>query len=37
LLGGGKALFKDVKQRHALRTSRVAALDGGKIEMRFAL
>lgn len=37
LLGGGKALFKDVKQHHALRTLHVTALDGGKIEMRFAL
>lgn len=37
LLGGGKALFKDVKQRHALRTVHAATLDGGKIEMRFAL
>lgn len=35
LLGAGKALFKDVKQRHALRTSHVAELDGGRIDMRF--
>ncbi len=37
LLGAGKALFKDVKRRHALRTVGAAAIDGGKIDMRFVL
>jgi dihydrofolate reductase len=36
VLGGGKALFKDVKERHALKLVRVMPLNSGKIGLTYS-
>ena len=36
VLGGGKALFKDVKERHALRLVRVKPLNSGKVGLTYS-
>ncbi len=33
ILGGGKALFKDVKERHALKLVRAKPLKSGKVSL----
>jgi hypothetical protein len=33
ILGGGKALFKDVKERHALKLMHVKPLKSGKVSL----
>jgi dihydrofolate reductase len=35
ILGGGKALFKDVKERQALKLERVNALKSGKVSLTY--
>lgn len=35
ILGGGKALFKDVKERHALKLVRSKALKSGKVSLAY--
>jgi dihydrofolate reductase len=36
ILGGGKALFKDVKERHALKLLRTKPLKSGKISLTYS-
>jgi dihydrofolate reductase len=36
ILGGGKALFKDVKERHALKLVRAKPLKSGKVELTYS-
>jgi dihydrofolate reductase len=36
VLGGGKALFKDVKERHGLKLAQVKPFKSGKISLRYA-
>lgn len=36
ILGGGKALFKDVKERHGLRLDRQKALKSGKVVLSYS-
>jgi dihydrofolate reductase len=36
VLGGGKALFKDVKERHALKLERAKPLKSGKIALTYS-
>ena len=36
VLGGGKALFKDVKERHALKLVRVKPLKSGKVGLTYS-
>jgi dihydrofolate reductase len=36
ILGGGKALFKDVKDRHALQLVRVKPLQSGKVVLTYS-
>jgi dihydrofolate reductase len=36
ILGGGKALFKDVKERHALKLLRVKPLKSGKVSVTYS-
>ncbi len=36
VLGGGKALFKDVKERHALRLTRAKPLGVGKVALTYS-
>jgi dihydrofolate reductase len=36
VLGGGKALFKDVKERHALKLVRATPLKSGKVRMTYS-
>jgi len=36
ILGGGKALFKDVKKRHALKLIRVKPLKSGKVGLTYS-
>jgi dihydrofolate reductase len=35
LLGGGKALFKDVKERHALKLVGAKPLNSGKVSLTY--
>jgi dihydrofolate reductase len=35
ILGGGKALFKDVKERHALKLIRAKPLKSGKVSLTY--
>ncbi len=37
VLGGGKAMFKDVSRRHSLCLTESAAIDGGLVRMRYAV
>jgi dihydrofolate reductase len=36
VLGGGKALFKDVKERHSLKLKRVKSLKSGKVSLTYS-
>jgi hypothetical protein len=36
ILGGGKALFKDVKERHALKLARAKPLQSGKVSLTYS-
>ena len=36
VLGGGKALFKDVKDRHSLKLKRVKSLKSGKVSLTYS-
>ena len=36
VLGGGKALFKDVKERHSLKLLRVKPLKSGMVSLRYS-
>jgi dihydrofolate reductase len=36
ILGGGKALFKDVKERHALKLIRAKPLKSGKVSLTYS-
>jgi dihydrofolate reductase len=36
ILGGGKALFKDVKERHALKLVRAKPLKSGKVTLNYS-
>jgi dihydrofolate reductase len=36
ILGGGKALFKDVKERHSLKLIRVKPLKSGKVSLTYS-
>jgi dihydrofolate reductase len=36
ILGGGKALFKDVKERHTLKLIRVKPLKSGKVSLTYS-
>ena len=36
ILGGGKALFKDVKERHALKLARAKPLKSGKVSLIYS-
>jgi dihydrofolate reductase len=36
ILGGGKALFKDVKERHALKLVRAKPLKSGKVTLTYS-
>jgi dihydrofolate reductase len=36
ILGGGKALFKDVKERHALKLVRAKPLKSGKVSLTYS-
>jgi dihydrofolate reductase len=36
ILGGGKALFKDVKERHALKLVRAKPLESGKVVLTYS-
>jgi dihydrofolate reductase len=36
LLGGGKALFKDLKERHSLKLIRVKPLKSGKVSLIYS-
>jgi dihydrofolate reductase len=36
VLGGGKALFKDVKERHALELIRAKPLKSGKVSLTYS-
>jgi dihydrofolate reductase len=36
VLGGGKALFKDVKERHSLKLKRVKPLKSGKVSLTYS-
>jgi dihydrofolate reductase len=36
VLGGGKALFKDVKERHALKLLRAKPLKSGKVGLTYS-
>jgi hypothetical protein len=36
ILGGGKALFKDVKERHGLRLVRVQPLKSGMVSLTYS-
>ena len=36
LLGGGKALFKDVKERHALKLLGAKPLQSGKVYLSYS-
>ena len=36
ILGGGKALFKDVKERHSLKLIRVKPLKSGKVSLAYS-
>jgi dihydrofolate reductase len=36
ILGGGKALFKDVKERHALKLLRAKPLKSGKVVLTYS-
>jgi dihydrofolate reductase len=36
VLGGGKALFKDVKERHSLNLKRVKSLKSGKVSLTYS-
>ena len=36
ILGGGKALFKDVKERHPLKFARAKPLQSGKVSLTFS-
>lgn len=36
LLGGGKALFKDVKERHALKLLRAEPLNSGQVDLTYS-
>ena len=36
VLGGGKALFKDVKERHTLKLKRVNSLKSGKVSLTYS-
>jgi len=37
ILGGGKALFKDVKERHSLKLIRVKPLKSGKVSLTYSI
>jgi dihydrofolate reductase len=37
VLGAGKALFKDVKKRHALKLVEVKPLESGKVRLTYSL
>ena len=37
ILGGGKALFKDVKERHALKLVRAKPLKSGKVSLIYSM
>jgi dihydrofolate reductase len=37
VLGGGKALFKDVKERHALKLLRADQLKSGKVKLAYSM
>jgi dihydrofolate reductase len=37
ILGGGKALFKDVKERHALKLERAKHLKSGKVALTYSV
>jgi dihydrofolate reductase len=37
VLGGGKALFKDVKERHALKLVQAKPLRSGKVALTYRL
>jgi dihydrofolate reductase len=37
ILGGGKALFKDVKERHALKLIRAKPLKSGKVSLTYSM
>jgi dihydrofolate reductase len=37
VLGGGKALFKDVKERHALKFVRAKSLRSGKVSLTYSV
>ena len=36
VLGGGKALFKDVKEGHSLKLKRVKSLKSGKVSLTYS-
>ena len=36
ILGGGKALFKDVKERHSLKLLRTRSLKSGKVSLIYS-
>jgi dihydrofolate reductase len=36
IFGGGKALFKDVKERHSLKLKRVKSLKSGKVSLTYS-
>ncbi len=36
ILGGGKALFKDVKRRHALKLVGAKPLNSGKVSLTYS-
>ncbi len=36
ILGGGKALFKDVKERHVLKLIRAKPLKSGKVSLTYS-
>lgn len=36
ILGGGKALFKDVKERHSLKLIRAKPLKSGKVSLTYS-
>jgi dihydrofolate reductase len=37
ILGGGKALFKDVKERHSLKLLRTKPLKSGKVSLIYSI
>jgi dihydrofolate reductase len=36
VLGGGKALFKDIKERHVLKLVQVKPLQSGKVSLTYS-